>query len=105
MAAATFNRSIHSFNIHPLVAILAEFMRSFLIAVDISIAYVLGVAISAFINHHHIILGMMAYGAGICFLVLTMGKISRFPCLLGLQDHIPRTNAYLHTKSTSDDKE
>jgi len=105
MAAATFYRSIHAFIIHPLVAILAELMRSFLIAADISIANVLGVTIRAFINHHDLIFGMVADCAGICFLVLTMGEIRRFPCLFGLQDHIARTNAYLHTKSSSDDKE
>jgi hypothetical protein len=48
---------------------------------------------------------MVADGAGICFLVLTMEETSRFPCLFGLQDHVARTNANLHTKSSSDEKE
>jgi hypothetical protein len=60
---------------------------------------------STFSNHHDLILGMMANGAGIGFLVLAMRKISRLPCLFGLQDYIRRPDAYLHSESPTGEKE
>jgi len=105
MAAAAFYRSIHAFIINPLMAILAKFMRSLFIAVDISVANVFGVAGFAFINHHNFILGMVAIGAGICFLMLSMREICRLPGLCGLQDNFRRAYAYLHSKNTTSDNE
>ncbi|KPK28277.1 MAG: hypothetical protein AMJ61_02875 [Desulfobacterales bacterium SG8_35_2] len=92
MAAAAFYRSIHAFIINPLMAILAKFMRSLFIAVDISVANVFGVA-------------GLAIGAGICFLMLSMREICRLPGLCGLQDNFRRTYAYLHSKNTTSDNE
>ncbi len=105
MTATAFNRCIHAFIIYFLMAILAKFMRRLLIAVDISIAYVLGMAVGAFINNHDLILGMMASSAGVCLLVLPMWKISWFPCCLSLQNNFSRANADLNTKGTSAKKE
>jgi uncharacterized membrane protein len=105
MAAAAFNRCILAGIIDILVAILAEFVCGLFKAVDIRIAYILGMAAGAFINHHDPVLGMMANGAGIGFLVLPMRKICRFSGFFGLQSYICRTNAYLNTQGSSGDKE
>ena len=99
MAAAAFNWSIHAFFIHPLMAILTEFMCSFLKAVDICIANVRGMALGAFADHHNFILGMVANGTGVCFLVLAMRKISRLPCLCCLQNNICRADANLNSEN------
>ena len=105
MTATAFYRCIHTSIIYFLVAILAQFMSRLLIAVDISIAYVLGMTVGAFINDHDIILGMMASGAGVGFLVLTMGKFGWFSCCFSLQSNFCRANADLNPKSTAGNKE
>lgn len=105
MAAAAFDRCILARLINTLVTILAEFVRSLFVAVDLGIGYVLVVAAGAFSDHHYPVLGVMAKGAGIRFLVLPMWEIRRFSSFRGLQSNICRTNAYLNTQSSSGHKE
>ena len=59
MTATAFDRGILALDINLLVAILAQFMCRLLVAVYFSIAYLFGMAIGAFINHHDLIPGMM----------------------------------------------
>lgn len=105
MAATAVSRCILAFKIDPLMAILAELMRSFLETVDTSITHVTVMAAGTFINHHDLTLDMMTNGTAICILVFTVRKISRFAGLFGLQGNRCRTNSYLQTESTTDDKE
>ena len=65
MATAAFYLCIFVILVHHFVAILAQFMCCLLIAVDIRITNVLGMTVGTFINHHYLILGMMAGSTGI----------------------------------------
>jgi len=99
MAAAALDRRIHALFIDLLVAVLAHFVGRLLITVHICIAQILIMAAGAFINHHDLILGMMAGCAGICLLVLTMREVRWLSRRFGLQCDLSRTYAYFDAEN------
>ena len=65
MTTTAFNRCFTTFFVHLFMAILAQFMCCLLVAIDIRIAYLPSMATGTFVNHHYLILGMMAGSTGI----------------------------------------
>ena len=91
MTAAAFYWCIPAFlTVNSFMAILAQFMGSFLIAVHIWVAYVQSMADGALLNYHYFALGMMADSAGIFLLVLPMREISWFSGSFSLQRNFCR---------------
>ena len=104
MTAAAFDGGIHALVIYLLVAVLAHLVSRFLETVYIRVAYLLIVADTTFVNHHGLILGMMAGGARICLLMLAMREMSRFAPLSGLKRYFGGAYAYLDPYSIPRDK-
>ena len=102
MTATAFYRCVLALVINLLVTFLAHFMSGFLEAVDLRIAYILVMTGLTLVNHHDFILGVMTIGAGINFLVLTMGEISRFAGRLRLQDDLLGTYTDFNSDSAAD---